>query len=194
MTHALIVLGSDHVLYQDAATTAHIARNDVDQELPATLEASYQRGIRDYRIINGPGSFTNLRVGCLLLNLLQSTTDEELVFHTIAKTDLYHFLYTEKILPRYVVMFIGQRKNCRWYDTSEQSYELLPIAALAEQTGDCVLDYVQGWDMDKPMMGFAYSADGVRMEISWQKYNLEKAPRSQGAHIDPAYIIQPQIG
>lgn len=44
-------------------------------------------------MINGPGGFTNLRVGSLALNLLKMLKGEQISFFSLSKPELYRMAY-----------------------------------------------------------------------------------------------------
>lgn len=64
-------------------------------------------------IINGPGSFTNLRISTLSLNMFNFLNNHSLDFYSIDKLSLYQKLYQKKLIPAVGYIYIGQKKN-RW--------------------------------------------------------------------------------
>ncbi len=62
-------------------------------------------------VLNWPGWFTNLRVGTLCLNLLNTLLENELSFYDISKIDLYKKALEKWFLPKYWVIYIGQKRN-----------------------------------------------------------------------------------
>ena len=62
-------------------------------------------------VLNWPGGFTNLRVGTLCLNVLNTLLENQLSFYNISKIDLYKKAYEKWILPKYWVIYIGQKRN-----------------------------------------------------------------------------------
>ena len=62
-------------------------------------------------VLNWPGGFTNLRVGTLCLNVLNTLLENHLSFYDISKIDLYKKAYEKWILPKYWVIYIGQKRN-----------------------------------------------------------------------------------
>ena len=67
-------------------------------------------------VINWPGGFTNLRVWTLCLNILNTLLDNKLNFYDISKIDLYKKAYESWFLPKYWVIYIGQKRNIRLRD------------------------------------------------------------------------------
>ncbi|USN56565.1 MAG: hypothetical protein H6766_06090 [Candidatus Peribacteria bacterium] len=41
------------------------------------------------------------------------------------------------------MLFIGQRKNARFYDHEQHAYETLPYATMTDQTTDYIIDQTQ---------------------------------------------------
>lgn len=67
-------------------------------------------------VLNWPGGFTNLRVGTLCLNILNTLLENQLTFYDISKIDLYKKAHEKKFLPKYWVIYIWQKRNIRLRD------------------------------------------------------------------------------
>jgi len=67
-------------------------------------------------VLNWPGGFTNLRVGTLCLNILNTLLENQLDFFDISKIDLYKKAYEKWYLPKYWVIYIWQKRNIRLRD------------------------------------------------------------------------------
>ena len=67
-------------------------------------------------VLNWPGWFTNLRVGTLCLNVLNTLLENKLSFYSISKINLYKIAHEKWILPRYWVIYIWQKRNIRLRD------------------------------------------------------------------------------
>ncbi len=67
-------------------------------------------------VLNWPGGFTNLRVGTLCLNILNTLLENRLNFYDISKINLYKKAYEKWFLPRYWVIYIWQKRNIRLRD------------------------------------------------------------------------------
>ena len=67
-------------------------------------------------VLNWPGGFTNLRVWTLCLNVLNTLLENLLSFYDISKIDLYKKAFEKWFLPRYWVIYIGQKRNIRLRD------------------------------------------------------------------------------
>ena len=84
-----------------------------------------QKEIRGVFIINGPGSFTNLRIVTLALNMYNFLHKGVADFYTIDKISLYKKLYQNNIIPRSGYIYIGQRKNRRKIDLESMQHEVV---------------------------------------------------------------------
>ena len=67
-------------------------------------------------VLNWPGGFTNLRVGTLCLNILNTLLENQLNFYDISKIGLYKKAYEKWFLPKYWVIYIWQKRNIRLRD------------------------------------------------------------------------------
>ncbi len=67
-------------------------------------------------VMNWPGGFTNLRVGTLCLNILNTLLENKLYFYDVSKIDLYKKAYEKWFFPKYWVIYIWQKRNIRLWD------------------------------------------------------------------------------
>lgn len=83
-----------------------------------------QENLTKALVINGPGSFTNLRIATLALNLYNFLHKLNVEFYTIDKLSLYKKLYQHNIIPRTGYIYIGQKRNRRKIDLESMSHEM----------------------------------------------------------------------
>ena len=74
-------------------------------------------------VLNWPGGFTNLRVGTLCLNVLNTLLKNQLSFYDISKIDLYKKAYEKWFLPKYWIIYIGQKRNI-WLRNFEKNEKI----------------------------------------------------------------------
>lgn len=119
----LLSLWSDELYSYDGQTIHRIWR-DIDKQLPAHLYAFSQNTTTDKElyVLNGPGSFTNTRIGCLAVNTLMMLHPTISIYQS-NKLELYTQLYTTGTIPRYCILRIGQRRKFRCYDRSTTTYD-----------------------------------------------------------------------
>jgi tRNA A37 threonylcarbamoyladenosine modification protein TsaB len=121
----LITLGTDQVGIYLSDTTIAIPRKKLELDFSSQMMQFIHGGMTTRYIITGPGSFTNLRIGTLILNTLQSFAHHALTFYTISKPDLYSYLYLTYDAPLHAVMYIGQKKNVWLYNNSALTHEVI---------------------------------------------------------------------
>lgn len=101
--------------------TISLPRNGIENVLWAELiKRQKAYSFTQAYILNWPGGFTNLRVGTLCLNLLNTLLDRQLDFFSVSKPELYQFAYDAGELPRFGVIYIGQKRNIRLRDFQER--------------------------------------------------------------------------
>lgn len=94
-----------------------IPRDHVEELLWKELINLYrEKWFDNVVVLNWPGWFTNLRVGTLCLNILNTLLENQLNFYDISKIDLYKKAYEKWFLPRYWVIYIWQKRNIRLRD------------------------------------------------------------------------------
>lgn len=84
-----------------------------------------QNEITKVFLINGPGSFTNLRIATLALNMYNFLHHDSVTFYSIDKLSLYKKLYQYNVVPRFGYIYIGQRKNRRKMDFESMQHEVV---------------------------------------------------------------------
>ena len=94
-----------------------IPRDHVERLLWWELIKLYkERWFDNVIVLNWPGGFTNLRVGTLCLNILNTLLENQFNFFDISKIDLYKTAYEKWFLPKYWVIYIWQKRNIRLRD------------------------------------------------------------------------------
>lgn len=152
-------------------------------------------------VINGPGSFTNLRVWALVANLLSTLSKWTLQLMTIDKLSLFRYLYLQGILPEDWYIFFGQRKNF-WtlnMKTEEQkTYTKDNFTDTEQVREDFFVDWFVGDDfpffLDRsPQIKLHYKEE--RIIASYDEETLDCTdifvPTEK---IEPLYGIAPNIG
>lgn len=116
-------LSTENIMFYDDCDSFIIPFVNVENELSNSLIGSYkQHTPLNIYVLNGPWSFTNLRVWSLILNTLLLLDEKILGLNSINKLDLYSIAVNKWYLPRYWYLFIGQRKNVWYYDFVEKTY------------------------------------------------------------------------
>ena len=144
-----INISSDKVHIADAQQEQFLDRNTLESTLGKTLVEWYRQSPwEDILLLNGPGGFTNLRVGTLTLNLLNKLLDASSLssfvkeevrrtggfkIYSITKFDLYAHLFAVWFLSHHGLVYIGQRDNIRLYDAQEKTYEQIKRDAIPKQ-------------------------------------------------------------
>lgn len=132
----LLHLWSDELYSFDGKEIYTVGR-DIDKLLPDYLyHVVHEKQHKTLYVLNGPWSFTNTRIGCLAINTLCFLDSSIHIYHT-NKVELYTRLYQDGLLPRYLFLYIGQRKKFWWYDLYEWSSVLCDIAS-----GEDMLSFV----------------------------------------------------
>jgi len=67
-------------------------------------------------VLNWPWGFTNLRVGTLCLNILNTLLENKLNFYDISKINLYKKAHEKWFIPKYWVIYIWQKRNIWLWD------------------------------------------------------------------------------
>lgn len=146
-------ISSDKVQIADAKQELFLDRNSIENTLGKALNERYERTpFQEILLLNGPGGFTNLRVGTLTLNLFnkllasedKSSVPPPLQIYSITKFELYAYLFRQWFLSQKGLIYIGQRDNIRSFDADKKTYEQIKMDAIPKHE-NLVFDYVC-WD------------------------------------------------
>lgn len=87
----MIQISADKIAIFGAGEVQFLDRNGVDLEIgKALIAADRESPMEEVLVINGPGGFTNLRVGTLALNLLKTLKGRQTFsFFDLSKIELY---------------------------------------------------------------------------------------------------------
>lgn len=110
-----------HAVVNGKETT--IEHGDLEKTIAGFLYQ--QKEITQVFLINGPGSFTNLRIATLALNMYNFLHNGVAEFYSIDKLSLYKKLYQLNIVPRFGYIYIGQKKNRRKIDFESMQHEVV---------------------------------------------------------------------
>lgn len=207
----LINISSDHLyIYQDHNKIV-IPRGNLEVQLPKTMNElmskwDFSKKFEIY-VINGPWSFTNLRVGCLVCNMIASiyhhTKHIDIWLYDISKLDLFGLLYEKGYLPRYGMIYIWQQKNYWKCDLDMMWWEKVTLADYLHDgtidlsdifEGDYFVDEV--WDRTfVNEIWFGWDEDNLTILISGKKVeiSMKDIPWIQVEKLIPNYILQPNI-
>ena len=160
-------------------------------------------------VLNWPGWFTNLRVGTLCLNILNTLLENQLTFYDISKIDLYKKAYEKWYLPKYWVIYIWQKRNIRLWDFEKNKkiwqYSFNELKDLEEMGNaenvfiENVQDewYYPDW-MDKYLKYHILFDWGVILLIdnkvrNWNQISLDELNLKPQNSIAPNYMMDPSV-
>jgi len=159
-------------------------------------------------VLNWPGGFTNLRVGTLCLNVLNTLLKNQLSFYDISKIDFYKKAYEKWILPKYWVIYIGQKRNIwlRDFEKNEKIWqysfnELKDLEEIKKVENVFVEDieeqeYYPEWMDEYAKYHIVY--DWNIMLIDWKNHNknqisIDNLKLEPLKSIAPNYMMEPSV-
>lgn len=105
-------ISSDHVVIFNGENEIFLERNDVEKTLwPKLIQLIREWNYNRIIVLNWPWWFTNLRVGTLCINILNSVMNNQIDFFDISKIDLYQKACEKWLLPNLWIIYIGQKRN-----------------------------------------------------------------------------------
>jgi len=111
-------ISSDNVIISDGGEiNISLSRNSLENILWRELVKLHKEiWFQNVIVLNWPWWFTNLRVGTLCLDVLNTLLKNQINIFSISKIDLYQMAYKFWILPKYWVIYIWQKRNVRLRD------------------------------------------------------------------------------
>ena len=160
-------------------------------------------------VLNWPGGFTNLRVGTLCLNVLNTILKNKLSFYDISKIDLYNKAYEKWFLPKYWVIHIGQKRNIwlRDFEKNEKigqySFnELEDLKEMKEVENDFVEDiedkaYYPDWMDEHLKYHTLFNWTDIFLidnkTAGWGQISIDEFDLKPLNSIAPNYMMEPSV-
>jgi len=194
-------ISSDYVHLLDDQDEHFLERNGIENTLwPTLLEYTQSHPVETIFLLNGPGGFTNLRVGTLTLNMMNTLLEHDtwtfIPLASITKIDLYTYAYQQGRLPRYGIIYIGQKHNVWRYDFQEKKYEQISLDNI-NYSDYTFLDFVH--DTYRPtteaMIAFSMQNNTLYLHYNNESYPLDlthlRIPLTMT--VQPEYLIDPTM-
>lgn len=150
-------------------------------------------------VLNGPWSFTTLRVCCLAINLLQQ--HHAFTILTTSKPDLFHRLYTTSNFPRHIGITIWQKKNLRIYDTETKQEEKSTFSDRQQHESlliDHILDPTLIWgdEFSHRILHFFEHEEQLMIGTVHETRSIDFSAscRQEVTVLTPNYLIDPTMG
>ena len=187
-----------------------LPRNHVERLLWKELVNLYrEKWFQNVIVLNWPGGFTNLRVGTLCLNILNTLLENQLTFYDISKIDLYKKAYERWYLPKYWVIYIWQKRNIRLRDFEKNeriwqySFNELKDLGVMEDVDNVFIEdvedenYYPDW-MDKYLKhhilydwGVISIIDNKVYDGNW--FSIDELDLKPLTSIAPNYMMEPSV-
>lgn len=200
----LINISADKIAIFGFGDPVFLERNGVDMQIGKVLVALDRKyGFSSCLVINGPGGFTNLRVGSLALNLLKTLKNNQFSLYSLSKIELYQKAYQYAILPRYGVIYIWQKSNVWLWDFDQQVLQATikkdQIWALLEEYGQIFLDEVYDlgyFAFPDLQVQSRFVEQGILLTFADNELllNWEELCTDEVSQLEPNYMMNPNLG
>ncbi|MFA7717569.1 MAG: hypothetical protein WC875_02545, partial [Candidatus Absconditabacterales bacterium] len=103
-------ISSDKIYLADGTHEKVLDRNGIEDVLgPVLIDRQKTSPFTEIFLINGPGGFTNLRVGTLMLNTLNMFQENKIQIFETNKLTLFAYLVKAGLLPDKGIIYLGQK-------------------------------------------------------------------------------------
>lgn len=193
----LLNISADQVILTNWSDTEYFEISDLEYTLSERLVELYkERSFENIFLINWPWWFTNLRIGTLCLNTLNSLCGNKIWIFDISKIELFESLIKNNLLPKKGIIYIGQKHNVREYSFEEKEYETIKKSEIKFED-DIFLDFVMNkeyFEDNEKMVKLNYEWNWILECEFWkktQKLDLEKLWLKKEIFVKWNYFIQP---
>ncbi|MDD3262848.1 MAG: hypothetical protein PHR61_03295 [Candidatus Absconditabacteria bacterium] len=194
-------ISSDKVHIKDEKGEIFLERNGIEKVLgPTLVDWSKKSPFDQVFLLNGPGGFTNLRVGALTWNLVAHLLDlrqQKVQFFSCTKIDLYRYFVKKGILPSIGYIYLGQKNNVWKYDFQKDSYEIVSQSFVFESESFCdMLGDSSYWGENFDMVSFGNDEKGLFLLWKGEKnyFSVEDLGLKDVSAVSPEYMIDPISG
>lgn len=197
-------ISSDPVILADDKETHILPFRDLERVFPQTLVMLCKKTPYDLIVvINGPGSFTSLRIGCVALNMLQMLSVSPYTFVSRTKPDLYGLLVKKWFLPSFGIVTIGQQKKLRGVDYDTQAIQYLTESTLPTLPETYFVEsletHILAWQLHHAFfVSYQRQPDWLHCVYNNKKDYIPLSmlldDSKKTTYLVPQYMIEPQIG
>ncbi len=196
----LIDLSGEEILLSIAGINHTIDRKHIEKEFAeALLDLYKQKKFTRLYVIQGPASFTVVRIGVLLVNALVMLRAPHMKVYTLSKLAFYREVYKQNDhMGSNFLFFVGQRKNVRKVDYQTQEPLLISKKEMHWLPWtfwtDCGDLAEQHW-MCQPIRTVTTTEETIVLLMWTQQLSLPfvSIEREQESILQPRYLIQPNI-
>lgn len=171
MSVVFLNISSDRIQCIANGKESILPHGDIEQTVADLLYGESLKGANKVLILNGPGSFTHLRIGTLALNMYNFLNQNSLELYTIDKLALYQKLYHRNILPQVGYIYIGQRKNWRKVNLETLSHET--VQELTDK--DAFIDQLFEGEAAENMIRLGWKDDELHIAYKGAEHTLSFA-------------------
>ena len=196
-----INISSDQISLSDGERSQQLARNGVENILgPLLVQRQKETPFHEVFLLNGPGGFTNLRIGTLMLNTRNLIGEPKLQIYDIDKLTLYAYLVHEGLLPSKGIIYLGQKHNVWLVDFEKDPSDPAYCATIHQSQfpeGEYFLDEVydgEYWQAGKKrMVYFTQEKDQLIASYQGKVHTLtpEALQLTPVQHVEAKYMIEP---
>ena len=165
---------------------------------PRILNILQKHDCHELFVLNGPGSFTTLRVCCLALSLIKKHT--WIILKTTTKIDLFHDLAVHNTqFPKSIGVTIGQKNNCRILETHTTTSTKISYSEWSAKNipHDPIHTIPLPWHQENIMYRQRNTEkNSVDLCLQAHKRTIDFShPLRKTVHtLTPAYLIDPTMG
>ena len=127
--------------------------------------------------------------------LLLHDTGTFIPLASITKLALYEYAHKKGRLPRYGIIYIGQKHNVRLYDTEEKIHKQITLEEIDDS--DLFFDWVHDpyWTSDEYMVSFSMRNNTLYLNYQGNAHeiNLIELNLSMTMSVTPEYLITPTL-
>ncbi len=210
----LLNISSDRIIFKSAHEHIILPYWELEKEISTLLYQHIPTTTEKLIVINGPWSFTNLRIATLALNTYNMLHNFPINFVNVSKIERYQLLYSNsmmewqhnRIIARYCIMYIGQKKNFWIVDLAKTKNDGMVewhhdgvVKIHVDEMKEYVDSLGNNWFVDEMVAEGKETIDRLFGEWKYSMYQFIDTDRTtewqnnETKMIDPNYMIDANI-
>lgn len=187
-------ISTDLVIIQINDDTIKLNRQEIENIIWPTMIKLYKKhNFKQVFLLNGPWWFTNLRVGTLALNLLNTLENWSINIFSISKIEFFNYFVTKWILPKKWIIYLWQKKNVWEYNFEKLKYETIKKEDI-NYNENIFFDLVyEAWYFEEKTIDIFIQKENIILNYKWQNFetNIKELWLKAAKIVEAKYFIQP---
>jgi hypothetical protein len=172
----------------------YVPHRDFDSAFPEQLFKLIEQWNKEFFVINGTWSFSTLRLGALVINMMKRIFKDDIILHEIDKFSLYSKVFANSDIARQILINIWQKQNYILFDRVDDVKSIVKISDI-QNSSNFYMDSLENCPMElldtkKIEIDFI---DNQSLSVWWVVVNANWIFWDVVEFVVPNYFLEPNI-